>query len=137
MRLVPTNEPLQAEVMVRNEDAGFVREGQNVKIKLTAYPFQQYGMIQGNIVHLGADAEELQAGSRRGETPDNNAMTNIMSRYKALVRLETQTLIAQDNSFELAPGMQVVAEIDQGMRSILEYLLSPIRATLSEAARER
>ena len=37
----------------------------------------------------------------------------------------------------LAPGMLVTAEIHQGRRTVLEYLLSPVRKVTQEAARER
>jgi hemolysin D len=30
------------------------------------------------------------------------------------------------NFMRLAPGMQVVAEIHQGQRTVMEYLLSPV-----------
>lgn len=38
---------------------------------------------------------------------------------------------------KLAPGMVVQAEIQQGKRSVLEYLLSPVQKVAHEAARER
>ena len=37
----------------------------------------------------------------------------------------------------LLPGMQLTAEIKLGERTVLEYLLSPIRKVASEAGRER
>jgi HlyD family secretion protein len=37
----------------------------------------------------------------------------------------------------LNPGMLVTAEIHQGKRSVLEYLLSPVKKVAQEAARER
>src|SRR5207249_248763 len=45
--LVPKGEVLKAEVWVSNQDIGFVRPGQPVKLKFMTYPFQQYGMVQG------------------------------------------------------------------------------------------
>jgi HlyD family secretion protein len=36
----------------------------------------------------------------------------------------------------IAPGTQVVAEINQGKRSVLEYLLSPVQKAVSEAGRD-
>jgi HlyD family secretion protein len=33
--------------------------------------------------------------------------------------------------------MRVIAEIKQGERTVLEYLLSPVQKTFSEAGRER
>jgi len=37
----------------------------------------------------------------------------------------------------LKPGLQVAAEIKQGHRTVLEYLLSPVSKTVHEAGRER
>jgi len=35
------------------------------------------------------------------------------------------------------PGMQVVAEVRLGERTVLEYLLSPVQKAVKEAGRER
>lgn len=56
LSIVPENEPLVAEVMVKNDDVGFVHLQQRVKLKLAAYPFQKYGMLDGEVTHLGPDA---------------------------------------------------------------------------------
>ena len=37
----------------------------------------------------------------------------------------------------LGPGMQVVGEIRLGQRTVLEYVLSPVRKAFLEAGRER
>jgi HlyD family secretion protein len=132
MTLVPQDEPLQAQVMVRNDDAGFVHEGQRVKLKLAAYPFQKYGMVEGTVLHLGADAIDMQpaqAGDRPAARPAQG--------YKAIVALDSQVLERDGAKLRLAPGMQVVAEIHQGKRSVLEYLLSPAQRAFHEAGRER
>lgn len=61
MTLVPVNEPLVAEVWVSNDDVGFVRQGQPVKLKLMTFQFQKYGMVQGKVRQVSADASENQA----------------------------------------------------------------------------
>jgi HlyD family secretion protein len=38
---------------------------------------------------------------------------------------------------EIAPGMALTAEIHQGRRSVMEYLLSPVQRVAMEAGRER
>lgn len=135
MTLVPHDEPLQAEVFIRNEDVGFVYEGQHVKIKLAAYPFQKYGMIDGVISHVGADASE--SGSATSQNSGQPADVANNSRYKALVRLEAQKLETDEKQFLLTPGMQVVADIHLGQRTVMEYLLSPVQKAWVEAGRER
>ena len=58
MTLVPDGEKLRAEVWVSNEDAGFVRDGQKTQLKFSAFPFQKYGMMSGNVLQVSADATE-------------------------------------------------------------------------------
>lgn len=134
MNVVPYEEPLQAEVLVKNEDVGFVHSGQKAKIKLMAYPFQKYGMIDGTVVHVGADASESAPAGGAGAA--GQAPASPLT-YKALVRLDGQTLETDGKRLNLSAGMQVVAEIHQGSRTVMEYLLSPVQKAWMEAARER
>lgn len=135
MTLVPKGEQLYADVMIKNEDVGFVQVGQSVQVKLAAYPFQRYGMMHGKVMHLSADASE---SARNGTTNVAPAPGEGVANYKARVRLDTQVLVdSQGNKLMTAPGMQLVAEINQGRRSVLTYLLSPVQKAVSEAGHER
>ncbi|AEG93876.1 HlyD family type I secretion periplasmic adaptor subunit [Ramlibacter tataouinensis] len=140
LTLVPRGETLLAEVQVRNEDIGFVRAGQSVKLKLTAYPFQKYGLLDGTVLTIAADTQGM-ATARTAQVSDGMLSQPTAAGYKALVKLKTQYLEAQDESgarkFELEAGMQASAEIHQGERTVMEYLLSPVSKTLQEAGRER
>jgi hemolysin D len=123
MTLVPRDEKLRAEIWVRNDDIGFVRETQPVKVKLAAFSFQKYGMLEGSVAQIGADAAEQDDARRLA--------------YRTLVNLKTQTLDAGGVKYRLSPGMQVSAEIHLGTRTVLEYLLSPVQKAFQEAGRER
>lgn len=58
--------------------------------------------------------------------------------YKTLIRLDTQQMEAEGGGrLQLSPGMQVSAEIHLGRRTVMEYLLSPVRKAWHEAGRER
>ncbi len=134
LSLVPENEPLVAEVMVKNDDVGFVYLRQQVKVKLAAYPFQKYGMLEGEVIHVGPDASESE--SQAPKDPAKERPPPQLT-YKALIALKSQTLEAQGQTFKLVPGMQAIAEISQGRRTVLEYLLSPVQKTLHDSGRER
>jgi len=141
LTLVPKDEQLYADVQIKNEDVGFVQVGQEAQIKLAAYPFQRYGMLKGKVIHVSADATETtrQNSNQSSDTNNSNGSSNTsIATYKARVQLNQQTLIdGQGNKLNTTPGMQVVAEINQGKRSVLEYLLSPVKKAVSEAGRER
>lgn len=134
MTLVPHDEPLQAEILVKNEDVGFVYPNQKTKVKLAAYPFQKYGMIEGTVINVGADASDG-ASPATDKGKDQKVAPQLI--YKALVRLGAQSLEIEGGKLRLSPGMQVVAEIHQGRRTVMEYLLSPVQKAFHEAGRER
>ena len=120
-----------AEVVIHNEDVGFVAPGQHVKLKLQAYPFQKYGLLEGVVEVVGADSSsnDPQKATALGQSPQS---------YKALVKLSSQTLNTSGmQPLKLTPGMVVQAEISQGQRTVLEYLLSPVQKVAQEAGRER
>lgn len=132
LNLVPEGEPLRAEVWVTNADRGFVHAGQRVKLRVAPYPFQKYGMVEGVVQTIGADATEQSAND---SNPD--AKQTPVSRFRTFVSLEAQYLDAQGVQHPLTPGMQVDAEIKLGERTVLEYVLSPVRQAFHEAAHER
>jgi HlyD family secretion protein len=143
LTLVPEGEQLFADVSIKNEDVGFVKVGQSAQIKLSTFPFQKYGMLTGKVVHVSADATESARPGATSGAAGNNGMadgtsTTGIATYKARVQLDAQVLKEpQGTSHPLVPGMQVMVEINQGKRTVLEYLLSPVRKAVSEAARER
>jgi HlyD family secretion protein len=137
MTLVPQGESLRAEVWVANQDIGFVRIGQHVKVKLAAYPFQKYGMVDAQVVQVSADATEAPSANTRSDALFGRDRPMGPLAFRAVVELATQQLEAGEAKFALKPGMQVVAEIKLGERTLLEYLLSPLQKVVHEAARER
>ena len=129
LNLVPSNEVLQAEVLLSNEDVGFVSQGQKAQIKVAAYPFQKYGLIDGKVTLLSADSADPKQ-QQQTQQPQLS--------YRALLSLNDQYLKTPNGEkLNLTPGMLVVAEIHQGRRTVLEYLLSPVMKVGAEAARER
>ena len=132
MTLVPNGEILRAEVWVGNQDVGFIHTGEPVKIKFAAYQFQKYGMVEGQVAHLSADASD-----NNQQQANNKTGSNLPFAYRALIDLKAQHLIADGVRHSLTPGMQVTAEIHLGTRTILEYLLSPVTGAFQEAGRER
>ena len=135
LQVVPRGETLRAEALLANEDVGFVAVGQTVKLKLAAYPFQKYGMLEGRVTQISADAIEQSEAARSAGT---NPMAGAVQTYKAIVELSEQGLKLPNGRYlDIAPGMAAMVEIHQGRRSVMEYLLSPVQRVALEAGRER
>jgi hemolysin D len=144
LTLVPLGDPLFADVAIKNEDIGFIQVGQSAQVKLAAYPFQKYGLLTGKVVHVSADATEQ--GNPANANPNANGPGNgsganpasQVATYKARIALEQQHLTSPTGQkLQAGAGMQVAAEIHQGRRTVLEYLLSPVAKAVQEAAREK
>jgi hemolysin D len=135
MTVVPQNEQVKAEVWVADVDAGLVRVGQKAKVKLGAYAFQKYGMVEGVVEYVSPDAAELPDTRERDR---RDARTHVMppSGFRALVALDSRYLERDGRRHRINAGMLVSAEIHLGTRTVMEYLLSPVSKTLHEAARE-
>ena len=137
MTIVPEGDPLVAEVWLSNDDVGFVRAGQNAKLKLAAFQFQKYGLLEGRVVHINADATEAASPNTRSDALAGRDRPMGPLSFRALVELGSQELVADGRRYVLQPGMQVTGEIHLGTRTVLEYLLSPVRKAFHEAGRER
>jgi len=65
--------------------------------------------------------------------------THSGQNYLDDIHTETRTYRPADglSTYPLKPGMQIHAEVDQGHRTVMEYLLSPVSMAVHEAGRER
>jgi len=89
-------------------------------------------------VQVWPDASDPNAsGAQSNRSNEASAPPEGVTGFKALVSLDRQTLSGAGESLTLVAGMQVIAEIREGRRTVLQYLLSPIQGALHDGGRER
>ncbi|CAA7613034.1 HlyD family type I secretion periplasmic adaptor subunit [Magnetospirillum sp. SS-4] len=120
--IVPAGDRLIVEARLPTYDIGFVSEGQSARIKLTSQDAVRFGTIDGSVVHVGPDTSVTDKGA---------------AFYK--VRIETVSDHFQNGSqrYRLYPGMQVVAHIRTGERTVLAYIMEPFIGLAESALHER
>ncbi len=128
-----------AATYIQNKDIGFVKVGQRVAVKLEAFNFTDFGMIEGTIENISRDAiDQGQAlsGTEQG-AGDQPAQGELV--YAARIKLACEPNRPDRSPLcdQMQPGMAVQAEIKTGRRRIIQYLLSPISKAMGEAGRER
>jgi hemolysin D len=145
MVVVPSGGPLLAEVYMNNADVGFIKVGQEVAIKVDAFPFTHYGVSHGKVIRIASDAIDEQ-DARRAESsatnlansanmPASTAPPNFV--FPVTVSLQQGDIRADGVNVPLTPGMTVTAEVKTDDRRVIDYLFSPIAKVWSEAMRER
>ncbi|KEO89089.1 hypothetical protein EH31_13710 [Erythrobacter longus] len=133
------NGGVTVEAFVQNKDIGFIKVGQRVAVKLEAFNFTDYGLIEGTVTNISRDAidqSQQPAGSVRDE---NGRPIKPGLVYAAKIELSCEADDPERHTLcdRVQPGMSVQAEIKTGRRRIIQYLLSPISQAVNEAGRER
>lgn len=133
------NSGILVEAFVQNKDIGFVRVGQRVAVKLEAFNFTDYGLIEGRVADISRDAID-QSDAPAGSVRDANGrpiQPGLVYAAKIELACEANDPARHSLCDRVQPGMSVQAEIKTGRRRIIQYLLSPISQAVSEAGRER
>lgn len=131
--LVPADVPLEVEADIASADIGHVRVGDPVRIKLDAFPFQRFGVMNGRLRTISADAFQGQGG-KGAERP--TAAGGGEAVFRARVQMLDPAPPGAPSGARLSPGMTATAEIIVGRRSVLSYLLYPIMRAFDESIRE-
>jgi membrane fusion protein len=117
--LLPKGSSLLVEVWVPSSAIGFVRRGQAASLMIDAFPHETFGTITGTVKEISTapiNPQELPPG------------TATEPRYQVLIELPAQQVTAYGQRWDLLPGMKVDAVILLERRTVLEWLLDPIRA---------
>ena len=143
LTIVPAEEGVEIEAVLDNRDVGFVEVGQRVEIKVDAFPFTRYGLIEGTIASIDRDAEAgpvnqspVQGSVRPADETDRVEGSERL-RYMVRIALKQNTLDIDGKPAHFLPGMSVKAEILTGKRRIIDFILAPLREHMHDALRER
>ena len=101
---------------------GFVRVGQDVEIKLEAFPFTEYGIIHGQLLSIDTDAVQDE---------------HLGLIFPARVSMGSEVIDVNGVRVPLSPGMGLTTEIKIGKRRLIEFVLAPLFKYKNESLRER
>lgn len=119
MVIVPKEDVFEVDTLIQNKDIGFIRKGQDVVIKVEAFPYTRYGYLTGKVKSISYDAIEDE---------------KLGLVFSALITIDQQKL---NDTIDLSAGMSVSAEINTDKRTVIDYLLSPLKTKIDTSFRER
>ena len=122
LELVPLSSKIMIKANLPPQHINAVKAGQIARVNLTAYDFTTYGSLSG-VVHSVA---QNTASNESGEV-----------FYNMWIECRSPKLSKSDVEPEIVPGMLVQVELTGEKRSILEYLLQPIKESGSKAFTEK
>ncbi|MBF0422441.1 MAG: HlyD family type I secretion periplasmic adaptor subunit [Magnetococcales bacterium] len=121
--IIPMDSTRRVETRISPRDVGHVAIGQSVTVKVSTYDFARYGGINGILESVSPttfkDPQEKEPF------------------YKGIIRLDRPYVGMNERANPVLPGMTVQADIDTGSKTLMEYMLKPIYASINKAFRER
>lgn len=122
MVIVPENSRLVVNAKILNKDIGFVEVGQEAEVKLEAFPYTKYGIIEGKVLTISNDSIEDE---------------NLGLVYDARIEMSAYQIQVDKRMVSLSPGMATTVEVKTGNRRVLEYVLTPLLRYKNESLKER
>lgn len=119
MELTPVDDVLVVETRVAPSERGALQTGQTAIVKVAAYDFTAFGTLRGHVSEISADSLVDERGERY---------------FRVGVTVDPASL--QQFGKPVTPGMTITADAVTGQRTVLQYLLSPIRGLAATALRD-
>ena len=121
--IVPLKDTLLIEAQVRPADVAFLHPGLHSVVKITAYDFALYGGLDAKLIEISPDA-----------IFDEEKRQNF---FRIKLKTKKNYLGTKKNPLPITPGMTASVDIMTGKKTVLQYILNPIRRASQVALRER
>ena len=113
--IAPSGSPLIIRAQMATTESGFLRQGLAVKLKFDAYPFQDYGVIEGKLLEISPTTLEV-------DTPNGK-----VAAYDLEIALNQNCIPSANKCIALRPGDTATAEVIVRQRRIIDFLLDPFK----------
>ena len=111
--IAPKNARPVLKIEIAEHDRAFLREGQPVKLKFNAFPYQRYGLIDGTLAFISPATK-----------PSPQTKQPV---YEGRVTLDRDYYQVSDTKYPLRYGMTATAEIVVRERRLIDLGLDPFR----------
>lgn len=113
--IAPENSPLILRAQIPTSASGSLRKGLPVKLKFDAYPFQDYGILEGELLEISPTTSEI-------DTPNGRT-----AAYNLEISLKTNCIQKQNQCIPLRPGDTATAEVITRQRRIIDFIIDPFK----------
>ncbi len=113
--IAPEDSPIVLKANIPIQDSGFLKVGMSVKIKFDAFPFQEFGIVEGQVAWISPDA-------KINQTPQGNIET-----YELEIVLEQNYIQSGAKRIPISPGQTANAEVIIRQRRVIDFVLDPFK----------
>ena len=124
----PSAHTLVAALFAPTRTAGFIQPGQEVWLRLAAYPYQKFGLAKGRVLKVSGTPiapQDLPHGQGTALMASTQSKEPL---YRIQVELASQHVMAFGQAHSLRPGMTLDADVIHDVRGIWEWVFEPLLA---------
>lgn len=125
--VAPAGAPLQAHLFAPSRTVGFAAVGQQVQLRLAAFPYQKFGLQAGRVAAVSL-SPVAPAQLPAAQAHLANATNVSEGLYRLTVDLASQYVVAYGEATPLRSGMTVDAAVIKDRRRVIEWILEPLFA---------
>ncbi|MDA0938902.1 MAG: HlyD family type I secretion periplasmic adaptor subunit [Proteobacteria bacterium] len=122
MQIVPLDEKLIVEANLLSQHIESIYVGLNTKVQLDAYKSRLVPRISGKVIYVAADSMVHEQSG--------------MAFYKIKVELDQDSIDNINSDIKLHAGMPATVFVVKGVRTFLQYMISPITDSFHRALKE-
>ncbi|MGJ7509605.1 HlyD family efflux transporter periplasmic adaptor subunit [Variovorax sp. GT1P44] len=115
--------PLRAALRIPSRRRGFVHEGQTVRLKFDAFPYERFGSYAARIDSISGTTVQSPAAASGPRMP---GVGTDGDDYIAWATLEGDTFNFERRKFMILSGMRATASIVVERRTIAEWVFAPL-----------
>lgn len=127
LTLLPDGSPLEAHLFAPSRAVGFIRAGQEVRLRFPAFPYQKFGSYRARVLSVSRSALST---AESGFVPPDGTREPL---YRVKVALERQTVVAYGRDEPLQAGMLVDADVLLDRRRLVEWVFEPLLSLAGRA----
>ncbi|NEP61093.1 MAG: HlyD family efflux transporter periplasmic adaptor subunit [Symploca sp. SIO2G7] len=124
-QIVPSDSPLVIKTQVYPQDIGKVETGQTVQMQVSAYPYPDYGTLQGTVVEMTPDALPCNQNCVGGATAYYEVV--VMPERAYLVKGGSLNDDSGSHQYSIEPGMEITADIISRKERVITFILRKAR----------
>ncbi|WP_084554925.1 HlyD family efflux transporter periplasmic adaptor subunit [[Phormidium ambiguum] IAM M-71] len=113
--IAPKNASLILRAQMATSESGTLSEGMAVKMKFDAYPFQDYGVVEGRLSRIAPTSKVTETSQ------------GAIATFDLEIELTKTCIQTSKGCTPLTPGQTATAEVIVRQRRIIDFILDPFK----------
>lgn len=113
--IAPQGSTLILKAQMPTAESGALQEGMEVKLKFDAYPFQDYGVVEGKLIRKSPTSKVTETAQGQ------------VTNFELKIELNQSCISTKSQCLELKPGDTATAEVIVRRRKIIDFILDPFK----------